>query len=106
MVLYLWWTQPRAGTGIGYGRGASPARMAAYEQMWRQEEDELWRWLDSRVGGAADAIHDAVRADKPVAKQKAAAGQREMEEALRLTREKMQVLEAMIKSDKERAGVS
>ncbi|CRG87142.1 putative membrane protein C20F10,07 [Talaromyces islandicus] len=27
-----------------------PQRLAAYEEMWRAEENELWKWLEDRVG--------------------------------------------------------
>jgi hypothetical protein len=27
-----------------------PQRLAAYEEMWRKEETELWNWLEDRVG--------------------------------------------------------
>lgn len=27
-----------------------PQRLAAYEEMWRAEENELWKWLEDRAG--------------------------------------------------------
>ncbi|PHH84978.1 hypothetical protein CDD83_1096 [Cordyceps sp. RAO-2017] len=35
------------GPEVGY---YSPSRLAAYEEMWRREESELWDWLEERVG--------------------------------------------------------
>ncbi|KAF2751361.1 hypothetical protein M011DRAFT_455379 [Sporormia fimetaria CBS 119925] len=35
-------------------------RIAAYEQIWRTEEAELWKWMEERV--ALDRVHDAVSA--------------------------------------------
>lgn len=52
-----------AGYGIAGSLGvpslATPARIVAYEEMWRREESELWDWLEERVRmarSAADAI--------------------------------------------------
>lgn len=28
----------------------NPQRLAAYEEMWRAEENELWKWLEDRTG--------------------------------------------------------
>ena len=47
------------GGGVGGGAGGMalrrggvsyPERMAAYDEMWRREESELWDWLEERVG--------------------------------------------------------
>ncbi|PHH74342.1 hypothetical protein CDD80_3151 [Ophiocordyceps camponoti-rufipedis] len=72
----------------------SPGRLAAYDEMWRREESELWEWLDERVGldrlGSAKAekrrqsFEDKLR-DTHM-------DEREMEEAIRVTEEKLKVL--------------
>ncbi|PYH41976.1 uncharacterized protein BP01DRAFT_142402 [Aspergillus saccharolyticus JOP 1030-1] len=35
---------------IGCPGYSLPQRLAAYEEMWRREESELWSWLEDRVG--------------------------------------------------------
>ncbi|KAL5003209.1 hypothetical protein BDV10DRAFT_68107 [Aspergillus recurvatus] len=35
---------------MGYAGLSIPQRLAAYEEMWRREESELWHWLEDRVG--------------------------------------------------------
>ena len=39
-----------AGAGVGLTGIATPERIAAYEEIWRREESELWDWLEERVG--------------------------------------------------------
>lgn len=36
--------------GVGGLRRGAPDRIAAYDEMWRREESELWDWLEERVG--------------------------------------------------------
>ena len=99
------------GFGLKPGRNAStfapdgggrwsPDRIAAYEEMWRREDTELWEWLDERVG------LDRLRLDRAVTGRKKAAepqsveqrlkeermGDKEVEEAIRVTEEKLKVL--------------
>ncbi|KAK5128029.1 hypothetical protein LTR85_005146 [Meristemomyces frigidus] len=50
LLLYNWVTGLRAGTGVGLSGFSSPQRLAAYEEMWRRDESELWDWLEDRVG--------------------------------------------------------
>lgn len=55
---WTWFFGARGAGGGGRvgGRGLSPrkdsARFAAYEEVWRREESELWDWLEDRVGVA------------------------------------------------------
>ncbi|THZ83769.1 hypothetical protein D6C84_04647 [Aureobasidium pullulans] len=73
LVLLLAWTwlfpsRPRS-TGVGFAID-SPGRLAAYEELWRREESELWDWLEDRVGlsngipvgGAAQERNDRQKA--------------------------------------------
>ena len=78
-----------------------PDRVAAYEEMWRREESELWEWLDERVGLHRLGNEGAAR---PVVEPRAMGGKmrgegvagREMEEAIRVTEEKLRVLKEMV----------
>lgn len=74
-------------------------RLAAYEEMWRREDTELWDWLEERVG--LDRLH----VDSPVPRKKPMEprsveeklreermDEREVEEAIKVTEEKLKVL--------------
>ena len=51
LLLYSWINPPaRKGAGVGFPGYTSPERLAAYEEMWRREEHNLWDWLEDRVG--------------------------------------------------------
>ncbi|RYP89423.1 hypothetical protein DL770_004393 [Monosporascus sp. CRB-9-2] len=84
-----------------------PERAVAYDEMWRREERDLWDWLEERVG-----LHrmgeDAVPAPAPVRRRFAEPraveekvrdermSEREIEEAIRVTEEKLQVLKSVM----------
>jgi len=120
IVFQVWWSgrgQPhrRAAGGLGL---PMHQRLATYEELWRSEETELWRWLGERVGMEsmslvpdADDRH-ARKHRQMVIKQESALdkldelGEREMTEAIRVTRERLQVLEDAVKERrKKREGV-
>ncbi|KAI9167106.1 membrane protein [Paramyrothecium foliicola] len=78
-------------------------RLMAYEQAWMREESELWDWLEERVG------LDHLRTDSPRHRKKPierraledriAGGrmqEREVEEAIRVTEEKLRVLKDVV----------
>ena len=50
LLMYTWVVPPRQTTSIGLSGYASPERFAAYEELWRMEESNLWDWLEDRVG--------------------------------------------------------
>ncbi|KAA6411590.1 MAG: hypothetical protein FRX48_04870 [Lasallia pustulata] len=39
-----------ADAGVGFAGSSTPERVAAYEEIWRREESELWDWMEERVG--------------------------------------------------------
>ncbi|PBP28569.1 GRAM domain-containing protein, partial [Diplocarpon rosae] len=78
-------------------------RTAAYEEIWRREESELWEWLEDRVG--MDWIRDAAR--MPIESRKMQnrlnderMDDREVEAAIRVTEEKLRVLKATVEKRK------
>lgn len=85
-----------------------PDRVAAYDEMWRREDSELWEWLEDRVG------LDRLNTDRPTIRPKpiqlrtveekvraARMDEREVEEAIRVTEEKLRILKgAMGKKSK------
>ncbi|KAF7560332.1 hypothetical protein G7046_g3810 [Stylonectria norvegica] len=87
---------PTYGQDMGMYR---PDRIAAYEEMWRREDSELWDWLEERVG------LDRLNTDKGGTRKKAVEPRTveeklraarmddsEVEEAIRVTEEKLKVL--------------
>jgi hypothetical protein len=121
LVLYMYLRQSTVTGNRAYNLGApgmpTHQRMAAYEEMWRGEETELWHWLDERVGMdsmgamgksgekiATAARHLAARGAKAI-RDLDGLGEREMLEALRVTRERLEVLEGAVVARKhKRAG--
>ncbi|KAJ5145824.1 uncharacterized protein N7515_000388 [Penicillium bovifimosum] len=91
-----------------------PQRLAAYEEMWRREETELWNWLEDRVGMDGMVFPNVYRSSEPHASRRSpgvstsderefAAQLRdekvsnsEMDHAIRTTRQRLDVLEEMM----------
>lgn len=87
-----------------------PDRLAAYDEMWRREEGELWEWLEERVG--LERLHDPElstrkRAIEPTTVEERMRedrmDEREIEEAIKVTEEKLKVLKGVM--DKKRTTV-
>jgi hypothetical protein len=118
LVIFLWWRQPRyssRGSNLGVPGLATPQRIAAYEEMWRGEESELWRWIEDRVGldGAVPGfLNQGSEKEKENRKDWAARqkiiemekrvlneemGEREMLDAIRVTKERLLTLEDAVK---------
>ena len=109
-----WFRTPARGSAVGFGQ--SSQRLVAYEEMWRREEADLWDWLEDRVGveslrhgnlaGAAkrDVKKEAKERKKILGSSKDVERRlreekmsgREMEEQLRVTRERLAVLERVM----------
>ncbi|KAJ6782291.1 hypothetical protein PWT90_00614 [Aphanocladium album] len=102
-------SKPAGGFGAGAGgRGElmdmyGPLRLAAYEEMWRREESELWEWLEERTGlgqVGSDSHGIRKRAVEPRTMQErvreSRMDAREVQEAIRVTEEKLKVLRQVI----------
>ncbi|QQK43124.1 GRAM [Penicillium digitatum] len=97
-----------------------PQRLAAYEEMWRREETELWNWLEDRVGMDGMVFPNVYRSPEPYSSRRPSRASasderelaarlregkisdREMDHALRTTRERLDVLEEMMVKRKAR----
>ena len=96
----------------GYNRAMdmySPYRLAAYEEMWRREDSELWEWLEERAGldrMNGDGLDMNKRAVEPRTLEERLReerlGEREVQEAIRVTEEKLKVLRQVV--DKPKPG--
>ncbi|KAJ5518974.1 hypothetical protein N7453_001396 [Penicillium expansum] len=91
-----------------------PQRLAAYEEMWRREETELWNWLEDRVGMDGMVFPNVYRSPEPHPSRRSSGAStsgerelaarlreekisdREMDHALRTTRQRLEVLEEMM----------
>ncbi|KAI1815811.1 hypothetical protein GGS20DRAFT_305526 [Poronia punctata] len=100
--------------GVGYGRDMAfssyPDRAVAYEEIWRREESELWDWLEERVG-----LHRMNEGAAPIRKRAAEPrtmeerlreermSEREVEEAIKITEEKLNILKSVMDRRKDDA---
>lgn len=91
--------QAGAGYGQGIGFPSHPDRLIAFEEVWRREESDLWDWLEERVG-----LHRMHEGEAPIRKRVVEPGsieekmredrmnERDIDEAIRITNEKLHVL--------------
>lgn len=108
-------TSSRLGHDVGFTGLSLPQRLAAYEEMWRREESELWNWLEDRVGmdGMAFPVlhhraaegHGSRRSSRTSPAEERdlisrlreeQVSDREMDHAIRTTRERLDILEQMM----------
>lgn len=94
---------------VSMGFLGTPERVAAYEEMWRREESELWEWLEDRVGMErvrevgkmrveAKTVEDRLKDEKME--------EREVDAAIRVTEEKLRVLKGAVEKKKAEARKS
>lgn len=89
----------------------TPQRLAAYEEMWRREESGLWNWLEDRVNldsiGGNDQGGPLLERNKMASKiDNEQMSEREVDEAIRTTEEKLASLKAAVamrKAKKDKA---
>jgi hypothetical protein len=93
------------GKDIGYF--GTPERIAAYEEIWRREESELWEWLEERVGMERiyeDPVKSGRRADETKSIEEKLreerTSEREMETAIKVTEEKLKALKGALEKQK------
>lgn len=95
----------RGRNDLGLSYFGTPERVAAYEEIWRREESELWEWLEERVNIdrlrdvgrmpiEARAIKDKLRDEKME--------EREIGAAIKVTEEKLRVLKASVEKTKQK----
>ncbi|KAH7408493.1 hypothetical protein DE146DRAFT_646354, partial [Phaeosphaeria sp. MPI-PUGE-AT-0046c] len=106
LLIYSWFFRG-ASTAVGPNQWSAAQRQVAYEEIWRHEESELWNWLEDRV--ALDRVQSSyaggsIREDKndQVPLQPANMNEREMDEAIRITEERLKVLKQKVEKDKSK----
>ncbi|KAK4185093.1 hypothetical protein QBC35DRAFT_517156 [Podospora australis] len=85
---------------VGYAN--YPQRMAAYEEMWSREESDLWEWIEDRAG--LDRLHRDPLPRKKIVNPRAVEeklreermSERELQEAIKVTEEHLQVLKSVV----------
>lgn len=117
MVFFRGSTSPMGAHDIGCPGYTLPQRLAAYEEMWRREESELWTWLEDRVGmegmvfptawkqsefQSRHTQHRKVQGERELAGKlhEDKLSDREMNYAIRTTRERLDTLEDILKERK------
>jgi len=111
-IFIMWWRSPgRNASNLGHFGLPTPVRIAAYEEMWRTEESELWKWLEERVDldGPAPAFlsaHGGEDRKGRLGAQRAKdmeqrlvseeMSERQMMEAIKVTRERLEALEEAV----------
>jgi hypothetical protein len=102
-------------SGVGFSID-SPGRLAAYEELWRREESELWDWLEDRVGlsnglplgGAGQEQNDRqkVLGIKQMGRRlrNADLEEKQVEDAIRVTEERLSTLKDAVKKKKKKAA--
>ncbi|KAG9712339.1 hypothetical protein KCU73_g16891, partial [Aureobasidium melanogenum] len=115
LALLLAWTwlfpSRSRSTGVGFAID-SPGRLAAYEELWRREESELWDWLEDRVGlsnGVPIGGASQERSDRQKVLGTKQMGRRlrnhdleekQVEDAIRVTEERLSTLKAAVQKKK------
>jgi hypothetical protein len=116
LLVYAWFF--RAAAGAPGPRGAAvnwsaQQRHIAYDEIWRREESELWKWLEQRV--AIDRVQHEVNGGHKFVPDQEGEGnvgegegrdikQREMDEAIRVTEERLRVLKGRVMKERQRSG--
>ncbi|KUI68327.1 hypothetical protein VM1G_04166 [Cytospora mali] len=108
-LLIMTWLSGRSNRHVARPYGSElgfygyPDRIAAYEEMWRREESELWEWLEERVGMDrlnSGELHTRKRVMEPrTAEEKLREehmDEREIKEAIKITEEKLHVLKSVV----------
>jgi hypothetical protein len=117
LVVVMWIRQSRLTSSATLGPGRlsnlrTPERIAAYQEIWRREENELWDWLEDRVG--LDNLPFSTAGAVPVNREKERSrerdieerlkdekmGEREIENAIRVTQERLDGLKRVVEKRK------
>ncbi|KAL8901177.1 MAG: hypothetical protein Q9207_005336 [Kuettlingeria erythrocarpa] len=122
LLLISWFRGPKArhaSSQVGFATMSNPERMAAYEEIWRTEESELWKWLEDRMD-MVDSSYPPASGHKTPAQVRAqrsrhlqsqgfkakiadeAMEEREVEHAIRVTEEKLEALKAAVQKKKKK----
>ena len=122
LLFSLYFRSPNSSAGLsssGYLGISSSQRLTVYEELWQHEENELWRWLEDRIGLDGVKFPVVDRSPEGLARQRLhqqkhqdrdldsklnneRMTERELDQALKITRERLEVLEQSISKRKSR----
>lgn len=117
LLVAAWFSYGRQSGGRGHvGMGWSSAeRVAAYEEIWRREEGELWEWLEARIGmqgvggleglGIREANLD-VRQGIQERLESETADDADVNEAIKVTEEKLRTLKRVVDKRKKKGDAA
>lgn len=118
IILINWFRGPGSSTsGNSLAYVPTAQKIAAYEEIWRKEENDLWDWLEERVGmqglaypGSSDqeAVAQARKQREQSLRNKGLRSkladvkmsEREVDHAIRVTEEKLGVLKRAVQEKK------
>ena len=122
-ILVPWLRGPTtsAKSQVGFPNLSDPVRVAAYAEIWRKEESDLWDWLEERIGMENIAYPARSKSQDQKAlkrartqREKSLKGQgmqtrlavesmkeREIDHAIRVTEEKLQDLKGAVQRKRE-----
>lgn len=117
LLLFTLWRKPTISNrdgSLGVPGLATPQRIAAYEEIWRKEESELWNWLEDRVAmdrasamlaPGDDGWRKRQKANEMEAKlQDESMSDRQIDDAIRVTQERLEALKEAVERKKLRRG--
>jgi hypothetical protein len=111
LLVAAWFRFPSNKPQHGLSMYGYPDRLAAYEEMWRREETELWDWLEERVG--LERLNDGrvPTQRKPIEPRtveerirEERMDAREIQEAIRVTEEKLMALKGVMDSSRKKSA--
>ncbi|KAH8704648.1 hypothetical protein GQ44DRAFT_716393 [Phaeosphaeriaceae sp. PMI808] len=104
LLIYSWFFRG-VSTPVGPNQWSTAQRQVAYDEIWRHEESELWKWLEDRV--ALDRVQASVAggslhqdSDSHIRLPPVNMKERDRDEAVRITEERLKVLKNKINKDK------
>lgn len=108
LLIYSWFFRAGPAGLSGPSQWNTHQRQVAYDEIWRHEESELWKWLEQRVaidrvqhevGGKFAPESDEMRSRVQPRDMK----EREIDEAIRVTEEKLVELKGSVQRERERS---
>lgn len=122
MVCWMWFRGPGARSSTELSRLNRVERLMMYDDIWRREETDLWNWLEDRAGVDGTVLRNAIkeagssdREDQQRVKQRQKLlkskdmqtrlreenkSMKEMEEAVRVTQERLDSLRKTLERQK------
>jgi hypothetical protein len=104
LLMYTWLF--RASSVVtGPNQWSTAQRQVAYEEIWRHEESDLWNWLEERV--ALDKVQSSVSGARlqpqPGMQNPLNMKEREMDEAIRTTEERLKALKDAVTRERSKS---